>query len=68
MIENHWSKFQLNVSILGEVRAPKPRKMDHFIDAPSPRKHLIFYNLGTTNALKIKLTSIMYLHEIFHLA
>ena len=62
MIEYHWTKFQLNLSILVEVRAPKPPKMDHFIDAPLPPKHLIFYNFGTTNAIKIKLTSIMYLH------
>ena len=49
MIEYHWSKFQLNLSILVEVRAPKPPKMDHFIDVPSPPKHLIFYNFGTTD-------------------
>ena len=35
--------------------------------APS-RNNLKFYNLGTTNAITMKLTTIMYLHETFHLA
>ena len=31
------------------------------------QKHLKVYNLTTTNAIKMKLTMIMYLHETFHL-
>ena len=38
------------------------------MDAASPQKHLKIYNLRTTNAMKIKLTTIVYLHETFHLA
>ena len=35
--------------------------------APSPQKLLKTYNLKTTNAIKMKLGSIVYLHETFHL-
>ena len=38
------------------------------MDAAPPRNNLKFYNLGTTNAIKMKLTTIMYLHKTFHLA
>ena len=38
------------------------------MDAALPQKHLKIYNLTTTNAIKMKLTTILYLHEIFHLA
>ena len=38
------------------------------MDTASPRKHWKIYNLTTTNAIKIKLTTIVYLHEAFHLA
>ena len=31
-------------------------------------KHLKIHNMETTNAILMKLTSIMYLHETFHLA
>ena len=37
------------------------------MDAPSPQKLLKIYNLRTTNAMKMKLTTIVYLHETFHL-
>ena len=38
------------------------------MDAASPRKHLKIYNLTTTNATLMKLTTIMYLHKTFNLA
>ena len=48
--------------------AQKPTKRDHFMDAASPQKHLKIYNLTTTNATLMKLTTIMYLHKTFNLA
>ena len=50
------------------VRAQNPPKMAQFMDAALPQKHLKIYNLTTTNAIKTKLTTIVYLHEAFHLA
>ena len=38
------------------------------MDAASSQKHLKIYNLTTTNAILMKLTTIMYLNEIFHSA
>ena len=37
------------------------------MDAPSPRNFFKIYNLRTTNAMKMKLTTVVYLHETFHL-
>ena len=42
--------------------AQNPTKMGHFMDAESVRKTLNMYNLATTNAILIKLTTIMYLY------
>ena len=50
------------------VRAHKPPKMAQFMDAASPQKHLKIYNFTTTNAIKMKLVMIVYLHENFNLA
>ena len=36
--------------------------------AASPQKHLKIYNFGTTNVILMKHTTIIYLHETFHLA
>ena len=36
--------------------------------AALPRKHLKYYNLGTTNAILMKLTMIMYHNKTFTLA
>ena len=36
--------------------------------ASSPRKLLKIHNLTTTNAIKMKLTTIVYIHETFDLA
>ena len=68
MIIYFWSKFQQNRALFGGERAQKPPKMGHFMDAAPPRNNLKFYNLGTTNPTKMKLTTIMYLHEAFDLA
>ena len=38
-----------------------------FMNAPSPRKHLKIYNLRTINAIKMKLSQTVYLHETFYL-
>ena len=48
---------------IGEVRAQKPPKKGYFLDAESVRKTLEIFNLTTTNAILMKLTTIMYLHE-----
>ena len=65
-----WCRFQQDRTIFGGVRAQNLPKMAHFMDAASPRKHWKIYNLTTTNAIKIKLTTISYLHIVshFHLA
>ena len=68
MILYLWSKFQQDQALFGGERAQKHPKMGHFMDAAPPRNNLKFYNLGTTNAIKMKLTTIMYLHETFDLA
>ena len=41
----------------------KPSKKGHFIEAETTRKTLKTFNLTTTNAILIKLTTIMYLYE-----
>ena len=50
--------------IFGAVRAKKPPTKSHFMAAESVRKTLKTFNLTTTNAILMKLsTIIMYLHE-----
>ena len=49
-------------------RAQKPSKRGHFMDAASPQKHFKICNFGTTNAIKMKRATIIYLLEIFHMA
>ena len=68
MIDYLWSKLQQNPLIFGEERAQKPSKMGHFMAAASPQNHLNSYNWRTTNAIKMKLTTIIYLHKTFRLA
>ena len=41
----------------------KPSKKGHFMEAESRRNTLKTFNLTTTNAILIKLTTIMYLYE-----
>ena len=48
-----WCKFQQDRTI--------------FMDAASPQKLLRIYNFRTTYAVKMKLTTIAYLHQTFHL-
>ena len=45
------------------VRAQKHPIKGYFVDAELVRKNLEIFNLTTTNAILIKLTTIMYLHE-----
>ena len=42
----------------GRVRAQKRPKKGHFVDAESVRKTLKNFNLATTNAIRMKLTTI----------
>ena len=62
-----WCKFQQDRIIFGGVRAQKNPKMAQFMAAPSPLKHLKIYNLRTTNAMAMKLGTIVYMHETFRL-
>ena len=48
---------------IGGVRAQKPPKKDYFVDAESVSKTLEIFLLTTTNAILMKVTTIMYLHE-----
>ena len=48
---------------IGGARAQKPSKKYYFVDAKSVRKTLEVFNLTSTNAMLMKLTMIMYLHE-----
>ena len=63
-----WSKFQQTRFIFEGERDQKLPKRGHFMAAALPRKHLKIYNLTTTNATLMKLTTIMYLHKTFNLA
>ena len=45
---------------------PPKKKMGHFMDPPSPRNSLKFYNLTARNAMKMKLTTIVHLYKTFH--
>ena len=45
------------------VRPQKPAEKGYFVDAKSVRQTLKIFNLTTTNAILVKLTTIMYLHE-----
>ena len=47
------------LTIFGGVRAQKNPKMFQFMDAASPQKHSKIYKLATTNAIKMKLTTIV---------
>ena len=63
-----WLKFQQTQVIFAGEKSQKPSKRGHFMDAASPQKHLKIYNFGTTNAIKVKRATIIYLLEIFHMA
>ena len=61
-------EISTNLSHISAERAQKPPKRGHFMDAALPRKHLKIYNLTTTNAVLMKLTTIISLHKTFILA
>ena len=61
-------KISANSSHIYGRKGPETFKRGDFMDAVSPRKHLEMYNLTTTNATLMKLTTIMYLHKTFNLA
>ena len=47
----------------GGVRVQKLPKKGHLVNAESVRKTLKNFNLAATNAILMKLTTIMYLHK-----
>ena len=49
-------------------KGPKPPKKSHFMDADLVRKTLKTFNLATTNAILMKLTTIVHLYQVFHMA
>ena len=65
---HYCSKFQKNLTAFGGVMARKPSRSSLQWQFLLLRKHLKIHNLATTNAILMKLTTIMYLHETFHLA
>ena len=58
-----WWEFRQNWTIFWGVRAQKPPKMGHFMDAELVCKTLKTLNLTTLSAILMKLTAIMYNHE-----
>ena len=64
---HHWEKFQRNLTAFGGATARKPPRSSLQMSFLL-RKHLKIHNMATTNATQMKLTTIMYLHEIFHVA
>ena len=58
-----WSEVRQYWTIFGGVRTQQHPKKGHFVDSESIRKTLKIFNLTTTNATLMKLTTIMYLHE-----
>ena len=62
-----WCNFQQDWIIFRAVRAQKIPKMAQFMDAPSPQKLFKIYDLRTTYATNMKLTTIVYFHGTFHL-
>ena len=65
---HHWSKFQSNLTQFGGVIPKKPPTSILKSTFLVLRKHLQINNLATTNAILMKLTTIMYLHDTFLLA
>ena len=63
-----WFEFQKNLTKLGGVMAKKLPRNSLKSNFLLLQKHLKIYNLETTNAILMKLTTIMYLHKTFDLA
>ena len=59
--QHYCSKFQKNLTAFTVIMARKPPRA-------SLQKHLNIHKLATTNAIPMKLTMIMHLHETLHLA
>ena len=66
MTDYLWSKFQQNQVIFMGERAQNPLKMAHFMAAALPQNRLNISNLGTINAIEMKLTTNIYLYKTFH--
>ena len=49
------------------ARTQKPPKKGHLMDAELVHKSMKIFNLTTRNTIVMKLTTMMYLHEIFSL-
>ena len=62
------SKSEKYLTAFGEVIAQKPPKSTQKCYFLLVRETLKIYNLTTTNAILMKLTTIMYLHETYYLA
>ena len=60
-------RISATLDMFGEVRAQKSPQKGHFKDSESTRKTLKTFNLITTNAIQMKLITIMYLHECVNL-
>ena len=65
---DYWCKFQKNLTAFGGVMVKQPARSSLKSNFLFLWKHLKVNNLTTTNPILMKLTTIMYLHEIFHLA
>ena len=61
------SKFQKNLTAFAVVMAITPPRSSLKSNFLLLRNYLKVYNLATTNAILMKLTTIMYLHDTFHL-
>ena len=63
-------KISANSSHICGRKGPElpPRERGYFMDAALPQKHLKVYNLTTTKATQMKLTTFMYRHKTFNLA
>ena len=64
---HHWWKFCTNRTWFGVVIYRKPPKSSQKSSFFLVWETLTIYNLRTTNAMKMKLTTNVYLHEMFHL-
>ena len=62
------SKFQKNLTSFGGVMAKKPPRSSLRSNFQLLQKHLKIYNLATTNAILMKLTTMVYPYETFLLA
>ena len=63
----HWSKFGTNRTLFGGVIVEKPSRSSQKLHFLLLRKHLKAYNLTTRNGIIMKLTTIVYLYDTFHL-